>query len=135
MKNAFRLHFVRRPLLIAAVLGLAGLVTSCCHTCPAPAEPAFDAADVAAATRIIDAGGTWDATRAAQLKALYIRLPGNQRFEVLRQLASAVNSKKIIVPPGQLPLLSGHDVRPGSTCNLRPALCQPASAGAAKQTK
>jgi hypothetical protein len=114
-----------RALLPGLVLLQAALLASCCcHVCP----PAEDAADhepqIKQAIAIINTGGAWSPTRAQQLKDITSTLPGPQRYEVLRRFASALNTRKITVPPGVDLLTTGG--RPGSAC---PGVCQPFNDG------
>jgi hypothetical protein len=106
------------PLLVVVFALLQGAVTaSCCHMCPPPKQPEqpFNAADLTGATELVQAGGEWTPDRAKKFRQLYDRLPGEQRFEVVRQLVSALNSKAITVPNGENPFLLGLG-SPGTSC-------------------
>jgi hypothetical protein len=116
---------VLKALLLLAVVTVPWMViASCCHTCPPQAvvEPEYNPADVETATTLVTKSPVLTNEVLSQLKAIYFRLPGTQRFEVSRQLAAAINSKTIKIPEDVFPVLGSGQGTIGAAC---PQACKP----------
>ena len=105
MNSLFRSLFLARHLALLSI-PVALFVGGCCATTTTPAvvtAAPFNPADVAEAHRLITTAGRpddkgariWDAKDREQFRAVLDRLPGQQQYEALRELAVASNAMKI----------------------------------------
>jgi hypothetical protein len=119
------LGLTARFLAVAIVVGSGALISGCQKS--NAAEPTKEqllavaaAADVSAAqlkeaSALVEQGGEWTPELAARFRALMQVLTGPQRAELLRLFSSAINTKRILIRPGQNPLLLGLG-SPGPNC-------------------